>query len=84
MLSVAMKMLFGDRTKYATLVLGLAFAALLFGAANALQINAQQFGIPIPSQFVGMFPYLLTIVVLAGVIGRAYPPAAVGTPYETE
>ncbi|HNP87247.1 MAG: ABC transporter permease [Chloroflexi bacterium SZAS-1] len=59
-------------------------AALLFGAANALQINAQQFGIPIPSQFVGMFPYLLTIVVLAGVIGRAYPPAAVGTPYETE
>jgi ABC-type uncharacterized transport system permease subunit len=59
-------------------------AALLFGAANALQINAQQFGIPIPSQFVGMFPYLLTIIVLAGVIGRAFPPASVGIPYETE
>ena len=59
-------------------------AALLFGAANALQINAQQFGIPIPSQFIGMFPYLLTIIMLAGVIGRAVPPAAVGVPYETE
>jgi general nucleoside transport system permease protein len=59
-------------------------AALLFGAANALQINAQQFGIPISSWLVGMFPYLLTIIVLAGVIGRAVPPAAVGQPYETE
>ncbi len=59
-------------------------AALLFGAANALQINAQQFGIPISSWLVGMFPYLLTIIVLAGVIGRASPPAAIGQPYETE
>jgi ABC-type uncharacterized transport system permease subunit len=59
-------------------------AALLFGAANALQINAQQFGIPLPSQFVGMFPYLLTIIILAGVIGRAVPPASVGIPYEAE
>ena len=59
-------------------------AALLFGAANALQINAQQFGVPISSQFIGMFPYLLTIIVLAGVIGRAVPPASVGVPYETE
>jgi simple sugar transport system permease protein len=59
-------------------------AALLFGAANALQINAQQFGIPISAQLVGMFPYLLTIIILAGVIGRAYPPAAVGQPYEKE
>ncbi len=59
-------------------------AALLFGAANALQINAQQFGVPISSQIIGMFPYLLTIIVLAGVIGRAVPPAADGVPYETE
>jgi len=59
-------------------------AALLFGAANALQINAQQFGIPIPSQIIGMFPYVLTIIMLAGVIGRAVPPAADGVPYETE
>ncbi len=59
-------------------------AALLFGAANALQINAQQFGIPLPAQLMGTFPYLLTIVVLAGVIGRARPPAAVGQPYRAE
>jgi ABC-type uncharacterized transport system permease subunit len=59
-------------------------AALLFGAANALQINAQQFGIPLPAQLTGMFPYLLTIIILAGVIGRAAPPAAVGQPYEAE
>lgn len=59
-------------------------AALLFGAASALQLNAQQFGIPLSPQFVGMFPYLLTIIILAGVIGRAHPPAAVGQPYEKE
>jgi simple sugar transport system permease protein len=59
-------------------------AALLFGAANALQINAQQFGIPISSQIIGMFPYVLTIIMLAGVIGRAVPPAADGVPYESE
>ncbi len=59
-------------------------AALLFGAANALQINAQQFGIPISPQLVGMFPYLLTIIILAGVIGRARPPAAVGQPYPAD
>ena len=59
-------------------------AALLFGAANALQINAQQFGVPVSSQIIGMVPYLLTIIVLAGVIGRAIPPAADGVPYQTE
>lgn len=59
-------------------------AALLFGSSNALQLNAQQFGIPISPQFLGMFPYLLTIIILAGVIGRAYPPAAVGQPYDKE
>ncbi len=56
-------------------------ASLLFAAANALHINAQQFGIPVPSQIVGMFPYVLTIVILAGAIGRVTPPAAVGQPY---
>ena len=72
-------MIFGGWTPF-----GAWAAALLFGAANALQINAQQFGVPISSQLIGMFPYLLTIVVLAGVIGRAVPPAADGVPYETE
>jgi len=60
-------------------------AALLFGFANAAQIQLQ-FGdvLQIPHQFIGMLPYVLTIVVLAGFVGRSRPPAAVGQPYETE
>ena len=38
----------------------------------------------IAPQFIGMLPYLLTIVVLAGLVGRSRPPAAIGQPYETE
>jgi simple sugar transport system permease protein len=57
-------------------------ASLLFGAAQALQINAQGFGLPVPSQFVGMLPYVLTMIVLAGVVGKTRPPAADGQPYD--
>ncbi len=57
-------------------------ASLLFGAAQALQINAQAFGIPVPSQFVGMLPYLLTMIALTGLVGRTVSPAADGRPYE--
>lgn len=60
-------------------------AALLFGLAVAAQTQLQFFGLDfIPHQFVGILPYVLTIVVLAGVAGRARPPAAVGQPYEKE
>ncbi|MCB9098378.1 MAG: ABC transporter permease, partial [Anaerolineales bacterium] len=38
----------------------------------------------IPHQFIGMLPYLLTIIVLAGFVGRTRVPAAVGKPYEKE
>jgi len=63
-------------------------AALLFGFAQALQINIQQCGLeirpgePFPNQIIGMIPYVVTIIVLAGAIGRSTPPAAVGVPYE--
>ncbi|MCE5204335.1 MAG: ABC transporter permease [Coriobacteriales bacterium] len=59
-------------------------ASLLFGFADALQIKLQLFRaeIDIPPQFFLMLPYVLTVVVLAGVIGRAVSPAAVGVPYE--
>lgn len=58
-------------------------AALLFGFATALQTQLQFSGtIDIPHQFIGMLPYLLTIIVLAGFVGRSRPPAAVGQPYE--
>jgi len=38
----------------------------------------------IPHQFIGMLPYVLTIVVLAGFVGRSRAPAAEGIPYEKE
>ena len=75
-------MIFGRWTPFGALG-----AALLFGLASAAQTQLQFFGLDIiPHQFVGMFPYVLTIVVLAlaGITGRARPPAAVGQPYEKE
>jgi simple sugar transport system permease protein len=54
-----------------------ALACLLFAAAETLQIQLQGNHV-IASQFVEMIPYLLTIVALAGVVGRAIPPAALG------
>jgi len=52
-------------------------ACLLFAAAETLQIQLQGTQL-IPSQFVEMIPYVLTIIALAGVVGRAVPPAALG------
>ena len=57
-------------------------AALLFGFTQALQINIQQCGVDFPAQIIGMLPYVVTIVVLAGAVGRSTPPAAIGVPYE--
>jgi general nucleoside transport system permease protein len=52
-------------------------ACLLFAAAETLQIQLQG-SHAIPSQFIEMIPYLLTIIALAGLVGRAAPPAALG------
>jgi simple sugar transport system permease protein len=52
-------------------------ACLLFAGAETLQIQLQG-SQAIPSQFIAMIPYLLTIVALAGVVGRSNPPAALG------
>lgn len=61
-------------------------ASLLFGFTNALQTQLQFLGLDdlIPHEFIGMLPYVLTVLVLAGFVGQARPPAAVGQPYETE
>jgi simple sugar transport system permease protein len=60
-------------------------AALLFAFFTAFQTQLQFSGtVDIPHQFLGMLPYVLTIVVLAGFVGRARPPAAVGQVYESE
>lgn len=58
--------------------------SLLFGFALALQNQLQLFGINFPHQLVGMLPYILTIIVLAGFVGRAQPPAHSGQTYEPE
>lgn len=64
--------------------IGAFFGALLFGFADALQIKLQILETGIPYQFIGMLPYVLTMIVLAGVIGKTTPPAADGVPYEKQ
>jgi simple sugar transport system permease protein len=61
-------------------------AALIFGLALALTTQLQFEDIKVPHQFVGMLPYVLTIVVVSilGLLGRFRPPAAAGQPYDTE
>ena len=61
--------------------------ALLFGFADALGTRVQIFNVsigafPIPSQFLQLLPYVVTLIVLAGAIGTASPPAADGRPYQ--
>jgi len=58
--------------------------AMLFGFADATQIKLQVMGVHIPYQFLGMLPYIITMVVLTGLIGRAVAPAADGVPYDRE
>ena len=75
-------MIFGKWTP-----LGSFGASMIFGFADALQVKLQGLGIaqvPIPSEFMLMAPYLVTMVVLAGVIGRAVSPAADGQPYNKD
>lgn len=62
---------------------GAFLACLLFGIAEAITIRMQGV-VNIPVQFIQMIPYILTLVVLAGFIGRAIPPKAIGTPYVKE
>jgi simple sugar transport system permease protein len=64
--------------------LGALAGALLFGLSDALQIKLQIVGVEVPYQFLGMLPYLVTMIVLAGVMGRARPPAASGRPYRRD
>lgn len=64
--------------------IGALAGCLLFGLCLAIQIQAQSFGIDAPSEFLAMVPYLATIVVLVGVVGKAVAPKADGTPYEKD
>jgi len=69
-------MIFGKWTSFGT-----AGAGLLFGFGEALKPYLPKV---VPSQFIDMIPYVLTILVLASAIGRATPPAADGIPYIKE
>jgi simple sugar transport system permease protein len=61
--------------------LGAVLASLLFGYADTFRIMFES-RIPIPSQFVQMFPYILAVVVLAGLVGKSRAPAWDGRNYE--
>jgi len=59
-------------------------AGLLFGFADAIGSKLSILGSGIPTQFMAMAPYLITMIVLAGFIGKGQAPAAAGTPYDKE
>lgn len=61
---------------------GVLFASLLFGFADAMQTIIQQHVTFIPPQFIQMIPYILTLLALAGVVGKAVAPSASGKPYD--
>jgi general nucleoside transport system permease protein len=58
-----------------------ASAALLFGFSIILRIWANQVSPGIPSNFITMVPYLVTLIAVVGFVGRSRPPAADGIPY---
>jgi simple sugar transport system permease protein len=56
-------------------------AALLFGFSIILRVWANQVSPGIPSNFITMVPYLVTLIAVVGFVGRSRPPAADGIPY---
>ncbi|MFO7278780.1 MAG: ABC transporter permease [Thermoanaerobacterales bacterium] len=63
---------------------GALVAALVFAFSEELQTRLALLDTPIPSDFLLMTPYVVTIVVVAGVVGRSRAPAADGQPYVVE
>ncbi len=72
-------MIFGKYTP-----LGALGGGLLFGFSDALGQRFQFLGVPVPAQFLQMVPYVITVIVLAGLVGKAVAPKADGIPYEKE
>jgi general nucleoside transport system permease protein len=64
--------------------IGASLAGLVFGFADAIQSRVSILAIPIPSEFLLMVPYIATIIVVAGLVGRVRAPAADGKPYVKE
>ncbi|HTI28993.1 MAG TPA: ABC transporter permease [Methylomirabilota bacterium] len=63
---------------------GAFLAGIVFGFAEAVQSRLSILNIGLPSQFLQMVPYLVTIIVVAGLVGRVRAPAADGRPYKKE
>jgi ABC-type uncharacterized transport system permease subunit len=61
---------------------GAVVASVLFGVSVYLASNLQTYQIPVPTEILGMFPYIITIAVVSGLIGRVRAPAADGLPYK--
>jgi ABC-type uncharacterized transport system permease subunit len=59
-------------------------SSMIFGFADSLQVKMQILNIPVPTEFLQMAPYLVTIIVLAGLVGKVHTPAADGSPYEKQ
>lgn len=70
---------FGNYTPF-----GVMGAALIFGVSNALKFQLQALNTGIPSQFLVMLPYVITILALCGLIGRSNKPASSAIPYVKE
>jgi len=60
---------------------GVLLACLLFGAADAGQMQIQFMNLGIPYQFLLMVPYIMAIIAMTGVVGKVRSPAAMGKPY---
>jgi ABC-type uncharacterized transport system permease subunit len=61
-----------------------ALAALVFGACDALQLSLQLGGASIPPQLLAALPYLVTILAISGLFGKAIQPAALMLPYNKD
>jgi len=63
---------------------GALFGSLVFGFFDSWQEKLALLQVGVPPDLLGMAPYLATMIVLAGVVGRARTPAADGEPYEKQ
>jgi simple sugar transport system permease protein len=63
---------------------GAVVASIIFGLSVYLSYNLVTYQVPVSIYILGMFPYLITIAVVAGLIGRVRAPAADGQPYQRD